>query len=82
MPGHGRWSLPDLRARKPGRPLLSDLAPRLVRASGRRVSTWTVDGEEDMARVVAAGVDAVVSNRIGTLVRVLGRPSRSTARGD
>jgi glycerophosphoryl diester phosphodiesterase len=53
-----------------------------VRASGRRVSTWTVDGEEDMARVVAAGVDAVVSNRIGTLVRVLGRPSRSTARGD
>ena len=43
-----------------------------VQASGRRVSTWTVDQEEDMARVTAAGVDAVVSNRIGTLVRFLG----------
>jgi glycerophosphoryl diester phosphodiesterase len=46
-----------------------------VRASGRRVSTWTVDHEDDMARMVAAGVDAVVSNRIGALVRFLGRPS-------
>ncbi len=44
-----------------------------VHASGRRVSTWTVDGEDDMERVVAAGVDAVVSNRVGSLVRVLGR---------
>jgi glycerophosphoryl diester phosphodiesterase len=47
-----------------------------VHASGRRVSTWTVDGEDDMARVVAAGVDAVVSNRIGSLVRFVGRRPR------
>jgi glycerophosphoryl diester phosphodiesterase len=39
-----------------------------VHQAGRRVSTWTVDRGEDMARVVAAGVDAVVSNRIGALV--------------
>ena len=44
-----------------------------VHASGRRVSTWTVDTEDDMARVVAAGADAVVSNRIGVLVRLLAR---------
>jgi glycerophosphoryl diester phosphodiesterase len=44
-----------------------------VHSSGRRVSTWTVDDESDMARMVAAGVDAVVSNRIGALVHFLGR---------
>jgi glycerophosphoryl diester phosphodiesterase len=53
-----------------------------VHASGRRVSTWTVDREEDMARVVAAGVDGVVSNRIGVLVHFLGRVSGSTVLGD
>jgi glycerophosphoryl diester phosphodiesterase len=53
-----------------------------VHASGRRVSTWTVDQEEDMARVVAAGVDAMVSNRIGALARFLGRVSGSTVVGD
>ena len=53
-----------------------------VRASGRRVSAWTVDQEEDMARMVSAGVDAVVSNRIGALVRALGRTSGATALGE
>jgi glycerophosphoryl diester phosphodiesterase len=53
-----------------------------VHESGRRVSTWTVDKEEDMTRVVAAGVDAVVSNRIGALVRFLGRRSTSTVLRD
>ena len=56
-------------------PMFSLVTPdgtAVVRASGRRVSTWTVDQEEDMARVVAAGVDAVVSNRIDALVRFLG----------
>jgi glycerophosphoryl diester phosphodiesterase len=40
--------------------------------AGLGVSTWTVDGREDMARVVAAGVDAVVSNRVAELVDFLG----------
>ena len=44
-----------------------------VHAAGLRVSTWTVDAREDMARVVAAGVDAVVSNRVAELVDFLGR---------
>jgi glycerophosphoryl diester phosphodiesterase len=49
-----------------------------VHESGRSVSTWTVDAESDMARLVAAGVDALVSNRVGDLVRFLGRLSGST----
>ncbi|HEY6473576.1 MAG TPA: glycerophosphodiester phosphodiesterase [Acidimicrobiales bacterium] len=44
-----------------------------VHRAGRLVSTWTVDEPEDMARVVAAGVDAVVSNRVADLVSFLGR---------
>jgi glycerophosphoryl diester phosphodiesterase len=44
-----------------------------VHDAGRKVSTWTVDEAEDMARVVGAGVDAVVSNRIAELVAFLGR---------
>ncbi len=44
-----------------------------VHTAGLLVSCWTVDEEEEMARVVEAGVDAVVSNRIGELVRFLGR---------
>jgi glycerophosphoryl diester phosphodiesterase len=44
-----------------------------VHEAGLRVSTWTVDAPEDMARVTADGVDAVVSNRVGDLVAFLGR---------
>jgi glycerophosphoryl diester phosphodiesterase len=44
-----------------------------VHQAGLRVSTWTVDSTEDMAGVLLAGVDAVVSNRIGALVAHLGR---------
>jgi glycerophosphoryl diester phosphodiesterase len=44
-----------------------------VHEAGLRVSTWTVDAPEDMARVVADGVDAVVSNRVADLVAFLGR---------
>jgi glycerophosphoryl diester phosphodiesterase len=39
---------------------------------GIKVSTWTVDEPHHMAQVVEAGVDAVVSNRIGELRRYLG----------
>jgi glycerophosphoryl diester phosphodiesterase len=44
-----------------------------VHRAGLQVSTWTVDTAEDMAAVVGAGVDAVVSNHIGELVAHLGR---------
>ena len=44
-----------------------------VHAAGRRVSTWTVDDAADVARVLDAGVDAIVSNRIAALLEHLGR---------
>lgn len=44
-----------------------------VHGARLRVSTWTVDAEDDMALVVASGVDAVVSNRVAELVAFLGR---------
>jgi glycerophosphoryl diester phosphodiesterase len=45
-----------------------------VHAAGYRVSTWTVDTAEDMRRMAEAGVDAVVSNEVATLVRCLSAP--------
>ena len=39
-----------------------------VHAAGLQVSTWTVDDPRDMTRMVEAGVDAVVSNRVEELV--------------
>jgi myo-inositol-1(or 4)-monophosphatase len=42
-----------------------------VHALGLKVSTWTVDKPRHMARVSAAGVDAIVSNRIADLRRHL-----------
>jgi len=51
-----------------------------VHDAGLRVSTWTVDNPEDMTRVLDAGVDAVVSNRIAALVAHLGRSAGATCR--
>jgi glycerophosphoryl diester phosphodiesterase len=42
-----------------------------VHRMGLKVSTWTVDKPRHMARVVAAGVDAIVSNQILALRRHL-----------
>ncbi len=42
-----------------------------VHGMGLKVSTWTVDKPRHMARVAAAGVDAIVSNRIRQLRRHL-----------
>jgi glycerophosphoryl diester phosphodiesterase len=38
---------------------------------GLKVSTWTVDEPVEMRRVIDAGVDAVITNRIEALVAVL-----------
>jgi len=76
-----------IEAEPPSADLLAELGAefwnpmfRLVTASrvadvhrlGRKVSTWTVDKPRHMQRVISAGVDAVVSNRIGDLRRRLG----------
>ena len=38
---------------------------------GLKVSTWTVDQRRHMTRMIEAGVDAIVSNRISRLLRRL-----------
>jgi glycerophosphoryl diester phosphodiesterase len=38
---------------------------------GYKVSTWTVDEQSEMRRVVDCGVDAVVTNRVSELVALL-----------
>ena len=53
--------------------LLTPEGVRAVHDAGLLVSTWTVDSPEEMTRVLEAGVDAVVSNRIAALVAHLGR---------
>jgi glycerophosphoryl diester phosphodiesterase len=56
-------------------PMFTLVTPEGVAAvhdAGLEVSAWTVDEPGDMARVVGAGVDAVVSNRIAELVAFLG----------
>ncbi len=55
-------------------PRLGLVTPEGVEAAHRAglgVSTWTVDEPQDMARVIGAGVDAVVSNRIVELAALL-----------
>jgi glycerophosphoryl diester phosphodiesterase/MFS family permease len=49
--------------------------------AGLRVSTWTVDSEDEMRHVVEAGVDAVVSNEVATLVQFLHTYSESARHG-
>ena len=51
--------------------LLTSERVAAVHNLGRKVSCWTVDKTRHMSRVSAAGVDAIVSNRIGDLRRFL-----------
>jgi glycerophosphoryl diester phosphodiesterase len=51
--------------------LVTPTAVAAVHERGRLVSCWTVDETRHMERVAAAGVDAIVSNRIGDLRRFL-----------
>ena len=53
--------------------LVTPAGVEAVHGAGLKVSTWTVDEPQDMAHVVDAGVDAVVSNRIAELVAFLRR---------
>jgi len=46
---------------------------------GLLVSTWTVDSTTEMERVLDAGVDAVISNRVGELLRVIASSDRDSA---
>jgi glycerophosphoryl diester phosphodiesterase len=44
-----------------------------MHARGTRVSVWTIDRREDMEHFLRLGVDAVITNRVATLVELLER---------
>jgi glycerophosphoryl diester phosphodiesterase len=81
------WTVPEL----PAPALLDELGPEYwnpafalvtpqrvadLHRRGLKVSTWTVDTTRPMARVLDAGVDAVVTNRLRELRRYLARRAR------
>jgi glycerophosphoryl diester phosphodiesterase len=43
-----------------------------MHSAGVGVSTWTVDDPATMAHLVQVGVDAIITNRVGLLVELLG----------
>ena len=53
--------------------LIRIISPRFIRhvhAAGRRLQAWTIDDESDMKRLLAWGVDGLISNRPDLAVRV------------
>ncbi|NUP73073.1 MAG: inositol monophosphatase [Sinomonas sp.] len=52
-------------------PVLSRELVDAVHASGARVACWTVDDENAMRWVLAVGADAVTTNRLGVLQRIV-----------
>jgi glycerophosphoryl diester phosphodiesterase len=51
--------------------LLDPLAVAAMHEAGYLVSTWTVDSPSHMVHLLDAGVDALISNRIDRLVRLI-----------
>jgi glycerophosphoryl diester phosphodiesterase len=45
-----------------------------LHARGRKVSVWTIDELGDMELFLDLGVDAIITNRIGALLALLGTP--------
>jgi len=45
-----------------------------MHARGTQVSVWTIDEPADMEHFLALGVDAIITNRVSTLVELLGAP--------
>ena len=45
-----------------------------MHARGTQVSVWTIDRPADMEHFLAMGVDAIITNRVATLVELLGAP--------
>jgi glycerophosphoryl diester phosphodiesterase len=62
----------------PAFPLVDEEGVAAMHRVGCKVSTWTVDHSDDMRRLITLGVDAIITNRIADLLRVLGRPGPAT----
>ena len=64
---YGGFQVPEAAA---GHRIVSPRFMRQAHAAGLRVQVWTVDEEADMRRLLAWGVDGLISNRPGLAVRV------------
>ena len=51
--------------------LLSDGLSGRIRAAGRLLSVWTVDDEQDLRRMIDAGVDGITSNYPDRVMRIM-----------
>jgi glycerophosphoryl diester phosphodiesterase len=75
----GRWEPPSTELLDELRPeffnprfdLLDDDAVKSMHGRGIGISVWTVDEERVMRELIGRGVDAIISNRIGSLVKLL-----------
>ena len=72
------WDVADLPFRLEGTDLVvvDRVTIDFLHARGLAVFAWTVDEEADMRRLLADGVDGVMTDRPDLLARVLGRASR------
>jgi glycerophosphoryl diester phosphodiesterase len=75
MPIHLRraWLAPFMphQARHPHFPMVTEATVQWCHARGLRVNTWTVDEPAEMRRLVALGVDGIITNKPDVLREVL-----------
>jgi len=81
--------VPGLEARHPHFSLVDAASVRRFHRRGQKVHTWTVNEEADMRRVIAAGVDAIMTDKPHVLQRIVNprasrdpRPFGSRAGGE
>ncbi len=72
-----RWVLPTTAPYSVHFPLpdASDTAVRHHHDAGRKFFVWTVNYENDMNRLIATGVDGLITDKPRTLLKLLGRTS-------
>ena len=58
------WVIPQFK-------LVDEELVELVHAAGKRIMVWTVNGAEIMREIAEWGVDAIISDETGLLVRSL-----------
>ena len=64
-----------------GMRLLTEEFVRAAHGRNLRVHAWTVNAEDDMRRLLALGVDGVMTDYPDRLLKVLGRPAPQDERG-
>jgi len=67
------WLAPFIphQARHPRFPMVTEATVRWCHARGLRVNTWTVDEPAEMRRLIALGVDGIITNKPDLLRSVL-----------